>query len=552
MLGFGTSWATNRVFLLRNRQLRPGPELAEWGSEMSETAVALVKMGLALSAAAAWLLSHASWGPSSRRVSERARRGAGAVLVACAVLSAGAYFQFGHLPAGFVHRWEMFHYFVGSKYHTELGYERLYQCVAVADAEDGIRSSARRQIRDLVSDDPVLARDVVARPNACRAHFSVVRWSEFKHDVRFFRRGLGRKAWAQAQLDHGYNPPPLWSATWGKLAELVPVSVWHLQLLAAVDLVLMAGVLASLGLSFGWRTAALGTVFWGTQAASEFGWTGGGFGRQDWLFLCVAGLSLLHRQRFGWGGAALALAGLLRLFPLLLLVGPGVVWLARDRGGVAARGSGGAAWRRLVLGAALATSVGLGVSLANGDLGDYREFWSHIQLRHAAIVNNHMGLRTLLSAAPVEVDAPAAQAHEPTWVSERRGRLKKLRLVYVTIVAAALSLIGAALWQARRVWLGVALSTALIPLLLDPSNYYYSFFILLVPLAVHRRALGVLLCVVGAGGQLLSLRFAAPELRFAALSWLYVGVCLVVTLAFVRWPRWAFSWQRGSTCKAIV
>jgi hypothetical protein len=100
-------------------------------------------------------------------------------------------------------------------------------------------------------------------------------------------------------------------------------------------------------------------------------------------------------------------------------------------------------------------------------------------------------------------------------------------------------------------WLGVALSTALIPLLLDPSNYYYSFFILLVPLAVQKRALGVLLCVVAAGGQLLSLRFAAPEARFAALSWLYVGVCLVVTLAFVRWPSWAFSWERGSTCKAI-
>lgn len=519
---------------------------------MSETTVAWLKLGLALSAAAAWLLSHGGWGPSSRRVSERARRGAGAVLVACAVLSAGAYFQFGHLPAGFVHRWEMFHYFVGSKYHAELGYERLYQCAAVADAEDGIHSSARRQIRDLASDDARPARDVVAHPEACRGQFTAARWSEFKHDVRFFRRGLGRKAWAQAQLDHGYNPPPLWSATWGKLAELVPVSVWHLQLLAAVDLALMAGVLASLGLSFGWRTAALGAVFWGTQAASEFGWTGGGFARQDWLFLCVAGLSLVHRQKFGWGGAALALAGLLRLFPLLLLVGPSVVWLARVCGPFAARGRGGVAARRLALGAALATSVGLGVSLANGGVSDYREFWSHIQLRHAAIVNNHMGLRTLLSAAPVAIEAATPQAHEPSWVIERRGRLKELRPLHAVILTVALGLIGAALWQARRMWLGVALSTALIPLLLDPSNYYYSFFILLVPLAVQRRALGVLLCVVGAGGQLLRLQFAAPELRFAALSWLYVGVCLVVTLAFVRWPRWAFSWQRGSTCKATI
>ena len=531
---------------------------------MGETAVAVVKLGLALGAAAAWLLSSQGGGrgPSGRQVSERARRGAGAVLALCAVLSVGAYFQFGHLPAGFVHRWEMFHYYVGSKYHAELGYERLYRCSAVADAEDGVPSNERRMIRDLADDNLVRAADVVARavayPEACRAHFSAARWSDFKQDVRFFRRGLGRKAWEQAQLDHGYNPPPLWTATWGKLAAFVPASRWHLQLLAAADLVLMAGVLVALGLSFGWRTAALGAVFWGTQAASEVGWTGGGLGRQDWLFLCVASLSLVHRQKFGWGGAALALAGLLRLFPLLLLVGSGVVWLARwHKGrGSQAESRDGLALRRFALGAALATSVGLGVSLANGGGGDYREFWAHIQLRHEAIVNNHMGLRTLLSAAPVAVGESVAgeagaKSHEPSWVSERRDRLKELRAVYVAIVAAALALIGAALWQARQVWVSVALSTALIPLLLDPSNYYYSFFILLVPLAVQKRAVGVLLCVVGAGGQLLSLRFGAPELRFAALSWLYVGVCLVVTLAFVRWPRAAFSWQRGSTCKAI-
>ena len=527
-------------------------------SEMGETAVAVVKLGLALSAAAAWLLSQGGWGPSGRHVSARARRGAGAVLGLCAVLSVGAYFQFGRLPAGFVHRWEMFHYYVGSKYHAELGYERLYGCTAVADAEDGVPSNERRTIRDLANDDPVLARDVVAHavahPAACRAHFSAARWSDFKHDVRFFRRGLGRKAWEQAQLDHGYNPPPLWTATWGKLAAVVPASRWHLQLLASADLVLMAGVLVALGLSFGWQTAALGAVFWGTQAASEVGWTGGGLGRQDWLFLCVAGLSLVHRRQFGWGGAALALAGLLRLFPLLLLIGPGVVWLARwcsPRSGSVSRGNGGGALRRLALGAALATSVGLGVSLANGGVSDYREFWSHIQLRHEAIVNNHMGLRTLLSAAPVAVNEPGAKADEPRWVSERRGRLKELRMIYAAIAAAALGLVGAALWQARRAWVGIALSTALIPLLLDPSNYYYSFFILLVPLAVQKRAVGVLVCVVGAGGQLLSLQFGAPELRFAALSWLYVGVCLVVTLAFVRWPRAAFAWQRGWTCKTI-
>jgi hypothetical protein len=97
-----------------------------------------------------------------------------------------------------------------------------------------------------------------------------------------------------------------------------------------------------------------------------------------------------------------------------------------------------------------------------------------------------------------------------------------------------------------------ALSTALIPLLLDPSNYYFSFFILLVPLAVQRRTLPVLLCVVAAGGQLLSLRLVAAEARFAALSCLYVGAALVVALSFVRAPRLKSFVQKGSACKVTV
>ena len=515
---------------------------------MSETGVALVKLGTALVAALAWLVLSGGRQNPGQRLSHGGSRVASVALGVCAVLSVVAYFQFGRLPAGLVHRWEMFHYYVGSKYHAELGYERLYRCAAVAEAEDGVRSGDKRVIRDLETDGVVRVADVLAKPELCKAHFAPARWSAFKSDVRFFRRGLGRKAWESAQLDHGYNPPPLWTATWGKLAQLVPATPGHLQLLATLDLVLMLGAVLAFGLSFGLRTAALGVVFWGTQAASEVGWTGGGLGRQDWLFLCVAGLALVHRRRFGWGGAALALAGMLRLFPLLLLVGPGVVWLARWR----AEGRAPVALRRFALGAALATSVGLGVSVAHGPASDYREFWSHIQLRHDAIVNNHMGLRTLLSATSFENSVPSRQRNEPAWISERRERLQQLRVVYAALVAAALGLIGAALWQAKRAWLGVALSTALIPLLLDPSNYYYSFFVLLVPLAIQRRALGVLLCVVAAGGQLLSLRFAAPEARFVALSWLYVGVCVVVILTFVRFGRVVLSMQGDATCKAIT
>ncbi|HVY31223.1 MAG TPA: hypothetical protein VHB79_31920 [Polyangiaceae bacterium] len=488
---------------------------------MSATVVALIKLGAALGAAGAsyWLGRGSS-------------RAASAVLAACAALAVCAYFQFGRLPAGFVHRWEMFHYYVGSKYHAELGYERLYTCAAIADAEDGLAASPRRLIRDLATDGTVHAAVIAQHPETCKAHFSAARWSDFRRDVRFFRKGLGRRQWEQAQLDHGYNPPPLWTTTWGALANRVPATWSNVRWLASIDLLLMAGVLVALTTAFGWRAAALGAVFWGTQAASEVGWTGGGFVRQDWLFCAVAGIALLRLQRFGWAGAALMLAGLLRVFPALLLAAVVLVWLWRW--GKERRPP--RALSRFALGALVCVTLAGGASVASQGASDHRQFWSHIQLRREAIVSNHMGLRTLIAGAPLEVNSVRAP-DEPHWVSQRRQRLAILSDVHRVVLVGGVLLVLAAIIQARQAWAAAALGTALIPLLLDPSNYYYSFFVLLVPLMRKQPALAVLLCVIAAGGQLLGLRFAADASRFFALSCLYVAAALFLALAFVRWPR---------------
>ena len=51
--------------------------------------------------------------------------------------------------SNFYHRWEFFHYYLGSKYDRELGYERLYHCAAVAQADSGQANEVRaRKLRD--------------------------------------------------------------------------------------------------------------------------------------------------------------------------------------------------------------------------------------------------------------------------------------------------------------------------------------------------------------------------------------------------------------------
>ena len=66
------------------------------------------------------------------------------IALALAVMSIGAYFRYGDFGfQNFYHRHEFFHYYLGSKYDRELGYERLYECVAVAQADSGQKNEVR-------------------------------------------------------------------------------------------------------------------------------------------------------------------------------------------------------------------------------------------------------------------------------------------------------------------------------------------------------------------------------------------------------------------------
>src|ERR1700742_849306 len=160
----------------------PSPELL---SRTAATLAAASCVGLALENR----ISTSAW----------VRRGVAALL---ALAGIAVYFQLFTIPAPqFFHRWEMFHYVLGSKYADELGYERLYECVALADAESGHRDEVEaRTIRDLHDDESISAARVLAEPERCLRHFSPARWASFRTDVAIFRRIVGdRQVWADMQ-----------------------------------------------------------------------------------------------------------------------------------------------------------------------------------------------------------------------------------------------------------------------------------------------------------------------------------------------------------------
>src|SRR5215813_6189187 len=77
------------------------------------------------------------------------RRRADDLLIAAAGISAAAWFNFGfmHLPHG-VHLWEQFHYFLGSRYYAELGYDGLYVASLADQADHAPMGRVPEYVRD--------------------------------------------------------------------------------------------------------------------------------------------------------------------------------------------------------------------------------------------------------------------------------------------------------------------------------------------------------------------------------------------------------------------
>jgi len=452
--------------------------------------------------------------------------------------SVTTYFHFFELRAdGFYHRWEMFHYFLGSKYAKELGFDRLYTCSALAEAESGGRSRVlARRMRDLQNDAIIPAARALANAADCRAHFSDARWAAFKADAMFFRRTAGAASWERMQLDHGYNPAPAWTVVGRALSSLSAASDRTLSVLALLDPLLMAGALGLLGWAFGARVAFLATVFWGTQAASAFSWTGGAFLRQDWLFLVVAALALLRKGRPLAAGAALAWAASLRVFPVLLFAGPVLVvsasylhlrhWLRPQRS--------------FFLGAALAFGLSLAVTLLAFGPRYHREFAAHIVMHAATPVANHMSLRSLFSIGP---EALIRENHEPRvvdptarWANARRAHFERFRVAYWLSLGALLALFAFTLWRVRTLWIALSLSLLPVMLLTDPSSYYFSLWIAAAPLVLARPILTLPFVGLAAASQLIAVQIEAMDIKFALLSSLYLGFSALLVCAFTR-PR---------------
>jgi hypothetical protein len=104
--------------------------------------------------------------------------------------------------AKYYHRHELYHYYLGSKYFGEIGYDRLYTCTAIAEVELGRGAQIRkREIRDLSAKNliiPTTQTYIFDDPGQCKNHFTTERWEAFKTDIAWFEQSargeLGKHA----------------------------------------------------------------------------------------------------------------------------------------------------------------------------------------------------------------------------------------------------------------------------------------------------------------------------------------------------------------------
>jgi hypothetical protein len=522
--GLGVALGAAAFVLVHYHAVRPWFAEHRIRTSVDEDVACALKAALAFSAVvlSVWaLVRRLSGRPFSKRLVTL-------VSVAFGALGVASYVGSDDLGAtNFVHKWELFHYYLGSKYPRELGYKRIYVCAAIAQAEldEGQRKEVlARKIRDLETDEIEEAAPVLDHPEECKSHFSPARWKLFRRDVAWFRHNSNKGFWEGMQTDHGYNPPPVWTMSGHFFGSFFPTATnGSMRVLASLDTIVFALTFFFVWWAFGLETCCLALLFWGTQFPADGYFTGGAFLRQDWLLFLVLAACLLRKHRWALAGAALAMSALLRVFPALFFAGILVVALAH----LYKHRRFAKHHLQVFAGAAVASVVLISASVAVAGTEAYPGFVEHIALHHRTPLTNNMGLSVMLSYTPAgraELTRDKNLLDEfGKWAAMHSAALAKRRPMYLSLNAFFAVVFLMTVRRIKTLWIAMGLSVILVVTVPTLTCYYYSFFIVPALLAKASRSTGWL-ALVGAG----------------------------VSALLVLWPRVSYQWDDRYTTQSVV
>ncbi len=535
-------------------------EKTHWEGFMKGTRVFLTM------ATALLLMYEMRAGRLRERISKKTKRWVAIALTVAAFFTYFDAFNPNVRYSEYYHRHEFYHYYLGSKYFREIGYNQLYECTAIAEIELGRGAAvAGRDLRDLRKNliTPVKDTYVLSDPGQCKNRFTAARWESWKKDVDWFYHSSVGSYWDNMQKDHGYNPPPVWGMTGKFFGSFAPAGDGYFKILSMIDVAFHIGIVLLFYWAFGYRVMAVAIVFWGCNAPANFYWTGGAFLRQDWLFFLVAALCCAKKRKYFLAGGALMWSSLLRVFPIIFFGGWAIMVvfeiIRRVRFGttgeplaIAGRPSirrepGLLGYlhpdhRRLIAGALVAFAVLVPTSVAVCGLDSYKQFFGHtIKVHNATPLTNHMGLETMLVhnwsgrmrfLRDDNMDDPFEG-----WKQGRLDRFKTMKPLFLLICAGVFAWTAWALRRTKELWVGLSLSVCLVISFTNLTCYYYSLFLVLPALVAVRPSLGPPIVVVSGISTILLYApsgFYWVDDRFTAQAWLFYALSLMALYAYSR------------------
>jgi hypothetical protein len=443
---------------------------------------------------------------------------AGQLLWAMAVVAVAAYINFGQFHGrSAIHHWEQFHYFLGSKYFSEVRYDGLYVASLAAEKELGLRQAPQTHVRDLRSNEVVRTTLLEAHQRDVRQRFSDHRWRQFKADVGHFLRSNNYRYITRIRLDHGYNPTPTWTFSANLFSRWLPAARGGLTLGAWLDPVLFGVLFLMIFWTFGSRVGCLSLIIFGLGYAWRFDWVGGALLRQDWLAASGIAICLMQRKRHALAGGLVAYAAMVRVFPAAFLIGAAVLGLQalfrRQRPDWAWRVAGG-----FVVGVLLCLAAG---SLVGGGPAVWLEFRQNLEKHHGTWLTNNVGLKNLVlyDGATMRREQVDFSLPEP-WIhwQARMNALEEQRRPIIFAVAgcflAAVVLAGRRQELHQASVLGMAVAFAAVVL-----TCYYWVMLLLIPLGRGRWLPTAGWMALNSG--LFALHLATPsfEMIYGLMSW---------------------------------
>jgi len=224
-----------------------------------------------------------------------------------------------------------YHYFMGSKYFKELGYYGLYRYTLLADKESPVpRLNGLKEIRHLEDLSRVSASEAIEQARKEKnQYFSVKRWREFKMDWRPMARGS--ETWKRKLNDHGFNPPPFWNFIPGLIAQHVNTSDKTLYMaVRLVDLIIFILLLFAVAYYIGIDYAFLCYIFVNASVVLYYphGFVDTYF-QYQWLNSLILAMLFYRMGHMKLAGISFAYSAMVRIFPIVLIAGPGVIWLRK-------------------------------------------------------------------------------------------------------------------------------------------------------------------------------------------------------------------------------